>query len=58
MEQLNVKKFHQNWIIKIIDVFIITGLHMFNVVLFFYYLKQNNLHKFIYLIGLQIGFGL
>lgn len=41
MEQLNVKKFHQNWIIKIIDVFITTGLHMFNVVLFFYYFKKK-----------------
>ena len=49
MEQLNVKKFHQNWIIKIIDVFITTGLHMFNIVLFFYYFKKNNLHKFIHL---------
>lgn len=54
MGQLNVKKLHQNWIIKVFHIFIMTGLHMFHVVLFFYYLKQNNLHKFIYLIGLQI----
>ena len=58
MEQLNVKKFHQNWIIKLIDAFITTGFHMFNVDLFFYYFQHSYLHKFIYLICSQIGFGL
>lgn len=28
MGQLNVKKLHQNWIIKVSNVFITTGLHI------------------------------